>query len=63
MDSNLLAMLKARYGTVSGQTDKGGTVAIRNVTALRQLTAMLEGKATVTAKTSRFPQLVRIEEL
>lgn len=63
MDANLLAMLKARYGTVSGLTQTSGTVAVRNKTALRELTAMLEGRATVTPKTTGFPQLVVVTEV
>lgn len=63
MDSNLLAALRAHFGTVSSQTETAGTVMVRNVTAYRKLAIMVEPyAATVAPVTKGYPALVRVTE-
>lgn len=66
MTQDILEMLRAHFGTVSGQTDMSGVVAIRNVTAYRKLVGLVGSRATVNKLTSdanRYPALVRVTEV
>jgi len=57
----LLAAVRAKFGTVSGRSDHRGTVAVRNKTAaLRELEAICSGKADVIQLTDGFPALCKI---
>ena len=71
MNTNLLATLRAHFGTVSSLTDASGVVAVRNVTAYRKLLLVLDTLTTqgevgysVSAVTSEttYPRLVRVTE-
>jgi hypothetical protein len=63
MNENLLATLRAHFGTVSSRTETGGTVAVRNVTAYRKLAIMAEAQgATVAPRPTSWPALVRVTE-
>lgn len=64
MDTNLLATLRAHFGTVSSQTASSGVVMVRNVTARKKLALLVEPfAATITDETSgAYPRLVTVSE-
>lgn len=65
MHTDLLFTLRHHFGTVSQQTETSGVVAIRNVTALKNLAAIAERfNHTLTAVTGAdsYPRLVRVIE-